>query len=60
SFLNLGSTPVGNFLSGVVMENAGGDSGFVFCGSVTLLLLGLIFAVKRKSLLGWMSRTSTP
>lgn len=60
SFLNLGSTPVGNFLSGVVMENVGGDSGFVFCGSVTLLLLGLIFAVKRRSLLGWMSRASNP
>ncbi len=60
SFLNLGSTPVGNFLSGAVMENVGGDSGFVFCGSVTLLLLGLIFAINRKSLLGWISKSSTP
>jgi len=60
SFLNLGSTPVGNFLSGAVMENVGGDSGFVFCGSVTLLLLGLIFAINRKSLLGWISKAHTP
>ncbi|NLJ31421.1 MAG: MFS transporter [Clostridiales bacterium] len=54
SFLNLGSTPVGNFLSGLVMEQGNGGSGFLFCGSVTLVLLGVIFAVKRGAVLSWL------
>ena len=54
SFLNMGSTPIGNFLAGGVMETLGGDSGFVFCGAVTLVLLGIIFTVKRKVIGNWI------
>lgn len=56
SFLNMGSTPIGNFLSGSVMETLGGDSGFVFCGMTTLLLLGVIFTRKRKEIGNWIKR----
>lgn len=56
SFLNMGSTPIGNFLSGSVMETLGGDSGFVFCGMTTLLLLGVIFTRKRKEIRNWIKR----
>lgn len=42
SFLNVGSTPIGNFLAGAVMEHAGGDSGYLFCGGMTLGLLGIL------------------
>ncbi len=59
AFLNLGSTPIGNFFSGLVMEHLGGQSGFVFCGAVTLLLLAVIFAVKRSAVLSWLPRRST-
>lgn len=54
SFLNMGSTPIGNILSSSVMETVGGDSGFLFCGSVTLVLLAAIFAVKRKEIGKWL------
>lgn len=54
SFLNLGSTPIGNFLSGMVMEDLSGDSGFIFCGAGTLLLLAVIFFVKRKEIGSWL------
>ena len=54
SFLNLGSTPIGNFLSGAVMERFGGDSGFLFCGAATLALLAVIGAVKRRSIREWL------
>lgn len=59
SFLNVGSTPIGNFLSGAVMENMGGAFGFVFCGGTSLLLMGLIIAIKRKPIFRWLSNTST-
>lgn len=59
SFLNLGSTPIGNFLSGFVMEHAGGGSGFAFCGTVTLLLLTVIFTVKRKAVGSWLPARHT-
>lgn len=53
AFLNQGSTPVGNFYAGTVMENIGGDSGFVSCGITALLCLGVIFFYKRKPVLQW-------
>lgn len=56
SFLNMGSTPIGNFLAGAVMEQAGGDSGFIFCGGVTLVLLAVIAAFTRKELVRWFRR----
>ncbi len=56
AFLNMGSTPIGNFFSGLVMEHFGGWSGFVFCGAVTLLLLALIFVIKRRAVLSWLPK----
>jgi MFS family permease len=53
SFLNLGSTPVGNFLSGFVMDRVPGDSGFLFCGITTLLFLFVIFAAERREIISW-------
>ena len=53
SFLNLGSTPVGNFLSGLVMDHVPGDSGFLFCGITTLAFLFLISAAKHQEIIFW-------
>ena len=58
AFLNLGSTPIGNFLSGFVMERVGGWFGFVFCGVITLLLLTVIFVIKRHTVLDWLPKRS--
>lgn len=54
SFLNQGSTPIGNFFAGTVMEHIGGDSGFVSCGAVSLIALEAIVAVKRATVKGWI------
>lgn len=59
AFLNMGSTPIGNFLAGLVMEHFGGWFGFVFCGAVTLLLLAVIFAVKHRAVLSWLPKHGT-
>ena len=56
SFLNMGSTPIGNFLAGAVMEKAGGDSGFVFCGCMALTLLAAIAAAQRREISRWFRR----
>ncbi|HHV32640.1 MAG TPA: MFS transporter [Clostridiales bacterium] len=56
SFLNQGSTPIGNFLSGLGMEYFGGGSGFVFCGVTTATLLCAVLFVKRSSLKNWLPR----
>lgn len=55
SFLNMGSTPIGNFLVGTVMERFAGDSGYLFCGSVTLALLAVIFFFARREIARWFS-----
>lgn len=60
SFLNQGSAPIGNFLSGAAMENFDGDSGFVFCGAATLVLLAMIFAVKRSTIREWVKSEQCP
>lgn len=39
AFLNQGSTPLGNFYAGTVMEHFGGSAGFLTCGLTTLLLI---------------------
>jgi MFS family permease len=44
AFLNQGSTPLGNFFAGTVMEHLGGNAGFPACGLTTLLLV-LIFTI---------------
>lgn len=49
SFLNLGSTPIGNFGVGIVMERLGGLSGFASCGIITVVLLTGILLLKRKA-----------
>ena len=53
SFLNLGSTPVGNFLTSTVMENVPGDSGFVFCGGITIVLVLTIILAERREIGRW-------
>lgn len=53
SLLNQGSTPLGNFLVGTVMESVGGDSGFVFCGLSTLVLIAPIVLWKRRAIAAW-------
>jgi predicted MFS family arabinose efflux permease len=55
SLLAMGSTPVGNFLTGAVMDSIGGDSGFLFCGIVTLALLAPVFVFKRKPISAWVA-----
>jgi MFS family permease len=59
SFLNMGSTPIGNFCSGLVMENMGGGFGFVFCGASTLLLLAAIFTAKHRTVHRWLRGTES-
>ncbi len=54
AFLNMGSTPIGNFCVGVAMEKMGGISGFAFCGISTLLLLLIVFLRKRKEVISWL------
>jgi MFS family permease len=39
AFLNQGSTPIGNFFAGTIMEHWGGRAGFWACGLTTLLLI---------------------
>jgi MFS family permease len=55
SLLAMGSTPVGNFFARAVMDKMGGDSGFLFCGVVTLLLLVPVFIFKRKPIASWVT-----
>lgn len=55
SFLNQGSTPLGNLYVGTVMEHAGGDSGFVSCAAATLLLLSVIFLLNRTEIRTWLA-----
>lgn len=50
SLLNQGSTPVGNFFAGSVMQSFGGDSGFVSCGLVSLVLLLPVLFIKRRTI----------
>ncbi len=54
SFLNQGSTPVGNFFAGTVMEHLGGRSGFPACGAATLICLIPVLFLKRKAIRGWL------
>lgn len=56
SFLNQGSTPIGNFYAGSIMERFSGISGFPACGAAALLLLIPVFAIKRKTIVSWLSQ----
>lgn len=57
AFLNQGSTPIGNFYSGAVMDHFSGISGFPVCGAASLLLLIPVFAYKRKTITSWLAGT---
>ncbi len=54
SLLLFGSTPAGNFFAGVIMDNIPGDSGFVGCGLLTLLLLIPVLIMRRTVISDWM------
>lgn len=54
AFLNQGSTPIGNFYAGSMMEHFGGLFGFPACGAAAMLCLVSVFAFKRKTILSWM------
>lgn len=54
SFLNQGSTPVGNFYAGLAMEHLGGNAGFVACGGAALVILFPLFLLKQKTIRGWI------
>lgn len=56
SFLTQGSTPVGNFYAGTVMEWLGGSFGYPACGAASLLLIIPIIAVKRKTIAAWLGK----
>ncbi|HBF38696.1 MAG TPA: MFS transporter [Firmicutes bacterium] len=47
SFLNQGSTPIGNFYAGTVMEQWGGGMGYLACGLTTFLLIIPVIAKKK-------------
>lgn len=55
AFLNQGSFPVGNTISGALMEYFGGAAGFMSCGILTLTGLFTIFAFKRKAVKAWLT-----
>jgi hypothetical protein len=58
SFLNQGSTPIGNFYAGTMMQQIGGNVGFVSCGAATLLLLVPVIALKHRTIARWMAPAS--
>lgn len=54
SLLNQGSTPIGNFYAGTIMDGFGGNMGFLACGGMTLILLILVFVFGRNTVRKWM------
>lgn len=55
TLLNQGSTPIGNFFAGTVMEHFGGAVGFLGCGIMTLLIFVPVIIFKHKTIAGWMT-----
>ncbi len=55
TFLNQGSTPIGNLYAGTAMNLFGGIAGYPACGAATLLLLIPLFIVKRETLTSWVT-----
>ncbi len=43
-----GSTPIGNLYAGLFAEHTGPSAGFIACGAVIVLLLGLVWAFRSK------------
>jgi hypothetical protein len=58
SLLLQGLTPVGNFYVGIVMENFGGNTGFISCGIASLLFLIPVFVFNRNIIAQWMTKKS--
>lgn len=56
SFLTQGSTPIGNFYSGSIMQWAGGSFGYPACGAASLILILPILVIKRKTITAWFGR----
>lgn len=54
SLLLFGTTPFGNFFAGVIMEHVPGDSGFVGCGAITLLLFIPVLITQRGVISEWL------
>lgn len=54
AFLNQGSTPIGNFYAGILMEYTGGLLGFPGCGIMALFLFTLTYAANKKRIKEWI------
>lgn len=54
AFLNQGSTPIGNFYAGALMEYTGGLLGFPGCGIMALFLLTITCAANKKRVIEWV------
>jgi predicted MFS family arabinose efflux permease len=54
AFLNQGSTPIGNFYAGILMEHTGGLLGFPGCGIMALFLFTLTYAANKNKIMDWV------
>jgi predicted MFS family arabinose efflux permease len=48
SLVNMGSTPLGNFFAGTIMEFFGPAMGFFYCGAAALALTGILLLFNRR------------
>lgn len=49
SLVFTGTTPIGNFLTGIITQNFGPNISFLTCGLTTAVLMILLYAIKRKN-----------
>lgn len=54
SFLNQGSTPLGNLYAGTLMQHIGGRWGFPGCGIMAVFLVGITCFFNKKELSLWL------
>ena len=54
SFLNQGSTPIGNFYVGSIMEALGGSAGFPGCGIGIMVASGFLLCLTGKNVKRWI------
>lgn len=59
SLLIQGLIPIGNFYVGTVMENLGGNSGFISCGAASLLFLIPVLIFNRSIITAWMVKKNS-
>ncbi|MHB8065973.1 MAG: MFS transporter, partial [Ruminiclostridium sp.] len=50
SLVFIGTTPIGNLLTGTITQNFGPNMSFLTCGTVTAVLMTLLYVIKRKKL----------